>query len=155
MDHGRRHGNPHGQGHDWFSPVDGHVETAWGGRLDYGEPASVTGTEGYFRVGKADGRWYFLDPDGGAVILHGTQHVRPGTSAEHVASFNSKFGSNAKWSAETGAMLASYGFNYISYGSNPHRALPGTTCSESLLIPASARWPMPRTSTCCAPSCGT
>lgn len=112
------------RGMNWFSPVDGHVETAWGGRLDYGEPVSVTGTEGYFRVGKADGRWYFLDPDGGAVILHGTQHVRPGTSAEHVASFNGKFGNNAKWSAETGAMLASYGFNYISYGSNRVERFP-------------------------------
>ena len=141
------------RGMNWFSPVDGHVETAWGGRLDYGEPASVTGTEGYFRVGKADGRWYFLDPDGGAVILHGTQHVRPGTSAEHVASFNGKFGNNAKWSAETGAMLASYGFNYISYGSASSASR--TTYVRICSTPATARWPMPRTSTCCAPSCGT
>lgn len=122
------------KGMNWFSPVDGHVETAWGGRLDYDEPVSVTGTEGYFRVGKAGGRWYFLDPDGGAVILHGTQHVRPGTSAEHTAAFNSKFGGNAKWSAETGAMLASYGFNYISYGSNRIERFPDDM-RENLLNP--------------------
>lgn len=122
------------KGMNWFSPVDGHVETAWGGRLDYDEPVSVTGTEGYFRVGKAGGRWYFLDPDGGAVILHGTQHVRPGTSAEHTAAFNSKFGGNAKWSAETGAMLASYGFNYVSYGSNRIERFPDDM-RENLLNP--------------------
>ena len=122
------------KGMNWFSPVDGHVETAWGGRLDYDEPVSVTGTEGYFRVGKAGGRWYFLDPDGGAVILHGTQHVRPGTSAEHTAAFNSKFSGNAKWSAETGAMLASYGFNYVSYGSNRIERFPDDM-RENLLNP--------------------
>lgn len=117
-----------------FSPVDAHVETAWGGRLDYDEPAFVTGTAGYFRVGKSGGRWYFLDPDGGAVILHGTQHVRPGTSAEHVAEFNSKFGNNAKWSAQTGEMLASYGFNYISYGSNRVERFPDDM-RDNLLTP--------------------
>ena len=81
-----------------FSPVDFHVETPWGGRLDCETPVVTAGTEGYFRIGKSGGRWYFVDPDGGAVILHGTQHVVPGTSDEHKAAFDSRFGSRVWYS---------------------------------------------------------
>lgn len=125
-------------GMNWFSPVDFHVETPWGGRLDYDEPTSVAGTAGYFRVGKAGGRWYFLDPDGGAVILHGTQHVVPGESDEHKAAFNTKFGSAEKWSVETGAVLASYGINYISYGAKRIERFPDDM-RDNLLSPAGGR----------------
>ncbi len=121
-------------GMNWFSPVAAHVETAWGGRLDYEQPVSVVGTEGFFRIGKSGGRWYFLDPDGGAAILHGTQHVRPGTSDEHVAAFGSEFGSDAAWSAETGRLLASCGFNYVSYGSNRIERFPEEV-RDNLLSP--------------------
>lgn len=121
-----------------FTPVDGYVETAWGGRRDGGAPTSVTGTEGFFRIGKVGGRWYFLDPDGGAVILHGTQHVRPGSSDEHAAAFASKFGSNAEWSRQTGELLASCGFNYISYGSNRIEPFPDDM-RENLLCPGSRK----------------
>ncbi len=34
-------------GMNWFRPVDFHVETPWGRRLDYGEPVSVRGAEGF------------------------------------------------------------------------------------------------------------
>lgn len=125
-------------GMNWFTPVDGYVETAWGGRLDCGAPTSVKGTEGFFRIGKCDGRWYFLDPDGGAVILHGTQHVRPGSSSEHAASFGNRFGDNGHWSAETGALLASYGFNYISYGSNRIERFPDDM-RDNLLQPGNRK----------------
>lgn len=109
------------EGMNWFSPVGFHVETSWGGRLDCGEPSSVRGAEGFFRVGRCGGRWYFLDPDGGAVILRGTQHVHPYDiddvpTSEHEAGFKARFSSDAAWSAETGTLLASNGFNYLSYG---------------------------------------
>lgn len=126
-------------GMNWFAPVDFHVETPWGGRLDYGEPSSVRGAEGYFRVGRADGRWYFLDPDGGAVILHGTQHVHPydiddTPTAEHEAGYKARFSSDAAWSAETGRMLASYGINYISYGAKRIARFPDEI-RDNLLCP--------------------
>lgn len=121
-----------------FTPVDGYAGTAWGGRLDHGTPTSVTGTEGFFRIAKIDGRWYFLDPDGGAVILHGTQHVRPGSSDEHAASFASRYGSNDRWSRETGELLASNGFNYISYGSNRIERFPDDM-RDNLLEPGRQR----------------
>lgn len=125
-------------GMNWFSPVDFHVETPWGGRLDYGEPTSVRGAEGFFRVARADGRWYFLDPDGGAVILRGTQHVTPGESDEHKAAFNARFGNLSKWSAETGSMLASNGINYISWGAKRIEAFPAEV-RENLLSPVEGK----------------
>ncbi len=121
-------------GMNWFSPVDFHVETPWGGRLDYGAPEAVRGAAGFFRVARADGRWYFLDPDGGAVILRGTQHVTPGESDEHKAAFNSRFGSLEKWSAETGALLAAEGINYISWGAKRIEPFPAEV-RENLLSP--------------------
>ncbi len=117
-----------------FSPVDFHVETPWGGRLDCETPDITAGAEGYFRIGKSGGRWYFVDPDGGAVILHGTQHVTPGTSDEHKAAFDSRFGSLGKWSAETGELLAANGFNYISWGANRVERFPDEVY-DNLLSP--------------------
>lgn len=133
-------------GMNWFSPVDFHVVTPWGGRLDYDEPTAVRGTEGYFRVGKAGGRWYFLDPDGGAVILHGTQHVHPyhmddTPTAEHEAGYKARFGSDAAWSLQTGQLLASYGINYISYGAKRIARFPDEI-RDNLLAPD-----------CAAPGC--
>lgn len=128
------------EGMNWFSPVGFHVETSWGGRLDCGEPVSVRGAEGFFRVGRVGGRWYFLDPDGGAVILRGTQHVRPYhmddvPTAEHEAGYKARFSSDAAWSVETGNLLASNGFNYISYGAKRIARFPddirsGLLCPE-------------------------
>ena len=39
--------------------------------------------ESFFRVAYCGGRSYLLDPDNGAVIIHGIQHVRPGESTAH------------------------------------------------------------------------
>lgn len=122
------------EGMNHYSPVDFHVETAWGGRLDCETPAILAGAEGYFRIGKSEGRLYFVDPDGGAVILRGTQHVAPGTSDQHKAAFNSRFGSLAKWSAETGGLLASCGINYVSWGANRVERFPDEV-RDNLLSP--------------------
>lgn len=70
------------------------------------QPSSVTGKKGFFRVAHCGGRAYLLDPDNGAVILHGVQHVRPGESTAHQKAFSTKYGSEARWSEETGKLLA-------------------------------------------------
>lgn len=62
---------------NWYAPSGDYTRTAWGGRNGL-QPSSVTGKEGFFRVAHCGGRAYLLDPDNGAVILHGIQHVRPG-----------------------------------------------------------------------------
>ena len=107
-----------------FSQVDGYVQTTWGGRKDLGEPTNVVGTAGFFRVGQFGSRWYLIDPEQGAMMVRGTQHVVPGDSDEQKSAFNSKFGNVEKWSQATGAMLQEYDFNYVSYGAKRIERFP-------------------------------
>ena len=108
---------------NWYTPSSDYSRTAWGGRNGL-QPSSVTGKEGFFRVAHCGGRAYLLDPDNGAVILHGVQHVRPGESTAHQKAFSTKYGSESRWSEETGKLLADNHINYISYGSNRIETFP-------------------------------
>lgn len=108
---------------NWYAPSSDYVRTAWGGRVGL-QPTSLVGREGFFRVAVCAGRFYLLDPDNGAVIIHGIQHVRPGTSSAHQSAMKSKFGSEARWSEETGKLVADNHINYISYGSNRIEIFP-------------------------------
>ena len=118
---------------NWYNPNDDYCQTAWGGRI--GLPySSVVGKEGFFRVARCAGRFYFLDPDNGAVILHGIQHVHPETSSAHRQAFNRKFGNNAQWSKETGILIADNHINYISYGSKRIETFP-VSIRANLLTP--------------------
>lgn len=118
---------------NWYVPSSDYTRTAWGGRIGL-QASSVVGKEGFFRVATYGGRQYLLDPDNGAVILHGIQHVRPGASTAHQESFKRKFGSDARWSEETGKLIADNHINYISYGSNRIEAFPATM-RANLLTP--------------------
>ena len=77
---------------NWYTPSSGYSRTAWGGRIGL-QPSSVVGKEGFFRVAYCGGRSYLLDPDNGAVIIHGIQHVRPGESTAHKKAFGTRYGS--------------------------------------------------------------
>lgn len=116
-----------------YTPSLEYSRTAWGGRIGL-QPSSVTGKDGFFRVAYCGGRPYLLDPDNGVVILHGIQHVRPGESAAHHKAFSIKFGSEARWSEETGKLIADNHINYISYGSNRIETFPATM-RANLLTP--------------------
>ena len=118
---------------NWFTLSFDYNRTAWGGRIGM-QPTSIVGKEGFFRVANCGGRLYLLDPDNGAVILHGIQHVRPETSSAHQQAFNSKFGSETRWSEETSKLIADNHINYISYGSNRIEAFPATM-RANLLTP--------------------
>lgn len=118
---------------NWYAPSTDYKRTAWGGRIGL-QASSVVGKDGFFRVATCQGRHYLLDPDNGAVVLHGIQHVRPGTSVPHQEAFNRKFGSDARWSEETGKLLADNHINYISYGSNRIEAFP-VAMRANLLTP--------------------
>ena len=98
---------------NWHTPSSGYSRTAWGGRIGL-QPSSVVGKESFFRVAYCGGRSYLLDPDNGAVIIHGIQHVRPGESTAHKKAFGTRYGSEAQWSEETGKLLAGNHINYIS-----------------------------------------
>lgn len=116
-----------------YNPSSNYVRTAWGGRTDV-QPSSVVGRDRFFRVASCAERYYLLDPDNGAVILHGIQHVRPGGSSAHQKAFNSRFGSDARWSEETGRLIADNHINYISYGSNRIERFP-VSMRANLLSP--------------------
>ena len=118
---------------NWYTPSSDYVRTAWGGRVGL-QPTSVVGKDGFFRVANCAGRSYLLDPDNGAVIIHGIQHVRPGTSSAHQNGIKSKFGNEIRWSEETGKLLADNHINYISYGSNRIEAFPAAI-RANLLAP--------------------
>lgn len=120
-------------GMNWFTPNEDIRRTAWGGRIGV-ELATVAGKEGYFHVARCGQRFYLADPDGGADILHGIQHVRPGDSDVHKQGFNNRFGSLSKWSQETGMLIADNHINYISYGSNRIEPFPSAV-REALLSP--------------------
>ena len=98
---------------NWYVPSSDYSRTAWGGRIGL-QPSSVVGKEGFFRVASCAGRSYLLDPDNGAVIIHGIQHVRPGESTAHKKAFSTRYGSEARWSEETGKLIADNHINYIS-----------------------------------------
>mgnify|MGYP000786977137 FL=1 len=80
---------------NWYTPSSGYSRTAWGGRIGF-QPSSVVGKEGFFRVASCGDRSYLLDPDNGAVIIHGIQHVRPGESTAHKKAFSTRYG---RWGA--------------------------------------------------------
>ena len=116
-----------------FTPDKEIRRTAWGGRIGV-ELTIVAGKPGFFHVAQCGKRFYLADPDGGADILHGIQHVRPGDSTPHRQGFSNRFGSLNKWSEETGALIADNHINYISYGSNRIEPFP-TEVREALLSP--------------------
>jgi len=107
--------------------------TAWGGRKDI-QSVAMVGAEGFFRVAESNGRKYLLDPDGGAVILHGIQHVRPGESDVQQAAIQGKYGSDVAWSDETGNLLADNHINYVFYGSKRTEVFP-SDIRANLLTP--------------------
>ena len=100
---------------NWYSPTYDYSRTAWGGRMGI-NCSEIVGTEGFFRVARCNGRSYLLDPDNGAVILHGIQHVRPGESDPHRKAFSALYGTEENWSKKTGELIADNYFYYISYG---------------------------------------
>ena len=116
-----------------YSQKSDYSLTDWGGRLGL-QPSAIVGKEGFFRVANCNGRYYLIDPDNGAVILHGIQHVRPGSSTIQTNAISSKYGTAAKWSEETGNLLDENSFNYISYGSNRIEAFPASI-RTNLLTP--------------------
>lgn len=102
---------------------------AWGGRTD--KVASVlVGTDGFFRLGKINDRWVFVDPDNGSNIIHGTQNVAPATTTQ----FANRFSSNEDWAKETSALLKDIHINCIDYGGVRPAPMP-ETMAEMLLRP--------------------
>lgn len=99
----------------------------WGGNPDLKVSTVVsTNSAGFWRTGKVGNRWYFIDPDGNAAVLHGLNGVTPdplrdGTTAETQNYYNMAFGGNVqRWAEYAGEVLSDYAFNFFSV--SPRRA---------------------------------
>ncbi len=95
-----------------YTPVARRSQTEWGGRPGSYTFTQVTGTEGFFRVGKIGQRWYLIAPDNSPVILRGTQDVRPGTTDAYKA----RFATDVAWAAEAGQFLVDNNLNATLQG---------------------------------------
>ena len=93
----------------------------WGGNPDM--PVSdirSSNPAGFWRTGKVNGRWYFVNPDGNATILHGVNGVLPdpardGSTTETKYWYKTLFGEDVPtWADYAGGILADYGFNFFT-----------------------------------------
>ena len=93
----------------------------WGGNPDM--PVSdirSSNPAGFWRTGKVNGRWYFVNPDGNATILHGVNGVLPdpardGSTTETKYWYKMLFGEDVPtWADYAGGILADYGFNFFT-----------------------------------------
>lgn len=99
----------------------------WGGNPDL-KVADIrsSNTEGFWRTGKVGSRWYFVNPDGNATVLHGVNGVNPdpardGTTVETQYWYNTNFGGSVRnWAEYAGNILGKYAFNFFNV--SPRRA---------------------------------
>ncbi|MDO9634291.1 MAG: hypothetical protein Q7J05_04500 [Paludibacter sp.] len=103
----------------------------WGSRLDDLSFTNIIGKEGFFRIGKNNDRWYFIDPTGKGNIIRGTQDVRPFDDGYYTSSFP---GGDAEWSKTTGEYLVENGFNCTLYGGLYPVSMPAVI-AENILRP--------------------
>lgn len=79
--------------------------TAWGGRRDLPLPEKVIGKSGFFRLAQVKGRWYFVDPDDGLLVLAGIQGL-----GEYAGIDNEQ-----EWATQTAHLLRDNGFNSTAF----------------------------------------
>jgi agarase len=87
----------------------------------YGGTGEVRGKKtGYFHTQKIDGRWWLIDPDGGAFFAVGTTRIGYGTDwnknelSNYDASVLERYDTESKWIAHMVRRLRSWRFNYFS-----------------------------------------
>lgn len=113
-------------GMNWMEKKTAYELDRWGGNPDLKVTQVVsTNTDGFWRTGKVGDRWYFINPDGNATVLHGVNGVNPdpardGTTVETQQWYNTIFGGNVQnWAEYAGGILNDYAFNL--FGVSPRR----------------------------------
>ena len=91
---------------------------------------------GFFYTKQIEGRWWFIDPNGSAFYMVGTDHVSYiGHRCERLGNrpyaevTQAKYGSEEKWAQATEARLTQWGFNTLTAGHSAileHRHFPHT-----------------------------
>ena len=114
-------------GMNWMKKSTVNEHDRWGGNPDL-KVAEVRSSnpEGFWRTGKVGNRWYFINPDGHATVLHGVNGVNPdpardGTTVETQQWYNNVFGGDVmSWATFAGNILKNYSFNFFNV--SPRRA---------------------------------
>ena len=108
-------------GMNWMRKSENNENDRWGGNPDLKVSQIVSANPaGFWRTGKVGSRWYFVNPDGNATVLHGLNGVTPdpardGTTQETQSNYNMLFGGNAhRWADYAGSLLSDYEFNFFS-----------------------------------------
>lgn len=108
-------------GMNWMEKKTSYELDRWGGNPDLKVTQVVsTNPEGFWRTGKVGNRWYFINPDGNATVLHGVNGVNPdpardGTTNETQQWYNTIFGGNVQtWAEYAGSILYDYSFNFFN-----------------------------------------
>ena len=69
--------------------------------------------EGFFRVQKAAGRWWLVDPLGNIFLSKAVAVFSPGSSERQKANISSRFGSEYNWAKSETTFLREQGFNSL------------------------------------------
>jgi hypothetical protein len=82
-----------------------------------GSKARTFAASGFFRVEQAEGRWYFVDPDGGAFLSVGLNHAdESNLKYPHNSEvWRRKYGSREKWIRGVAQDLEAWGFNTLGW----------------------------------------
>ncbi len=93
--------------------------------------------DGYFRVRKAAGRWWLVDPLGNIFLSKGVAVFSPGSSARQKENITQKFGSNTNWAKTESGFLKDIGFNSLGAWSSVDivKGLPEPTPYTVILSP--------------------
>jgi len=101
--------------------------TRWGGIADRNSPP-----DGYFRVAKRDGIFWFIDPDGGRILSKGVNTVRfdqdriqSSDRIPYAQACQGKYGSQGAWRAAAAERLTRWGFNTLGSWSDEAVATAG------------------------------
>ena len=92
-----------------FTPQADPATDAYGGWtiMNLGNP------DGYFRVQKAAGRWWLVDPLGNIFLSKGVAVFSPGSSTRQAENIQTKFGNNTNWAKAESQFLKEQGFNSL------------------------------------------
>ena len=74
---------------------------------------NVGNADGFFKVQKAAGRWWLVDPLGNIFLSKAVAVFSPGSSDRQKANITEKFGSNYNWAKAETTFLREQGFNSL------------------------------------------
>lgn len=154
VDHGRRRGDPHGQRHELVLAGGRARRNGMGRTPRLRRTRLRDGHRGLFPRGQ--GRRTLVFPRSGRRRRHPARHahVRPAPRRTY-GGIQQQIRRQRQMGAPRRARCSLLRLQLRLLRLEPHRTLPGRHAPKTCSTPASARWPTPRTSTCCAPSCGT